>query len=72
MPEKEYTHTESYYIPLDITIEFPVVPKKKSKIKYYIFCIRWFWKNRHWKNNRQKFKALERELSKMNKRKDKK
>lgn len=29
-------------------------------IKYYIFAIRWLWKNRRWSNTRQKFKALER------------
>lgn len=28
------------------------------KIKYYIFCIRWLWKNRNWTNTRQKFKAM--------------
>ncbi|HBB28611.1 MAG TPA: hypothetical protein DC000_05065 [Clostridiales bacterium] len=27
-------------------------------IKYYFFCIRWMWKNRHWKNTRQKFNAM--------------
>lgn len=29
--------------------------------KYYIFRIRWLWKNRTWSNTRQKFKALERD-----------
>ena len=35
-------------------------PKKKSKLGYYLFCIRWLWKNRDWENTRQKFKAMER------------
>lgn len=30
-------------------------------IKYYIFCIRWLYKNRNWKNTRQKFKAMQRD-----------
>ena len=59
MGEKEHTYTESYYIPLDINIEIPIVPKKKSKIRYYLFCIRWLWQNREWENTRQKFKAME-------------
>ena len=29
-----------------------------KKIKYYIFCIKWLWKNREWENTRQKFKAM--------------
>lgn len=29
-----------------------------KKIKYYLFCIKWLWKNREWKNTRQKFKAM--------------
>lgn len=33
-----------------------------KKIKYYIFCIQWLWKNRHWENTRQKFKAMERDF----------
>ncbi len=32
-----------------------------KKIKYYIFCIRWLYKNRTWDNTRQKFKAMEKE-----------
>ena len=28
------------------------------KIKYYIFCIRWMWKNRNWADNRYKYKAM--------------
>lgn len=31
------------------------------KIKYYIFSIRWLWKNRKWNNTRQKFKAMDKE-----------
>ena len=30
-------------------------------IKYYIFCVKWLWKNRHWENTRQKWKTMERE-----------
>ena len=30
-------------------------------IKYYIFCLRWLYKNREWANTRQKFKAMERD-----------
>ena len=33
-------------------------PKKESKLKYYIFSIRWLWKNRKWDNTRQKFKRM--------------
>ena len=32
-----------------------------EKIKYYIFAIKWLWKNRTWDNTRQKFKAMEKE-----------
>ena len=42
-------------------VEEPPKPKKKSKLGYYLFCIRWLWKNRTWENTRQKFKAMERE-----------
>lgn len=41
----------------------PKKPKKKSQLGYYLFCIRWLWKNRKWENTRQKFKAMEREYS---------
>ncbi len=34
-----------------------------KKIKYYIACVRWLWKNRDWSNTRQKFKAMEKEIS---------
>ena len=30
-----------------------------ARLKYYLFCIKWLWKNREWKPTRQKFKALE-------------
>ena len=42
----------------------PKKKSKKSKIGYYLFCIRWLWKNREWENTRQKFKAMEREYKK--------
>jgi len=29
---------------------------------YYIRAIMWLWKNRDWKNTRQKWKALEKHL----------
>lgn len=41
-------------------------PKKKSKLGYYLFCIRWLWKNRDWENTRQKFKAMEKAYHKKN------
>lgn len=31
-----------------------------EKISYYLFSIKWLWKNRHWQNNRKKFNALHR------------
>ena len=39
------------------------------KIKYYIFCIKWLYKNRNWDNTRQKFKRMEKDFkeSEMNK-----
>lgn len=33
-------------------------PKQKGMIKFYLSCIKWLWKNRKWKNTRQKFKAM--------------
>lgn len=39
-------------------------PKKESKIRYYLFCIRWLWHNRDWENTRQKFKAMDRAYKK--------
>ena len=33
-----------------------------QKLKYYARCIKWLWKHREWKNTRQKFKAMEREV----------
>ena len=55
-----------YEIPLNITIKFPQEQKKrkKSKVGYYLFCIKWLWKNRTWDNTRQKFKAMEKAYSK--------
>ena len=32
-----------------------------KKIKFYMRCIKWLYKNREWKNTRQKFKAMMRE-----------
>ena len=32
-----------------------------EKIRYYLFAIKWLWRNREWSNTRQKFKALEKE-----------
>ncbi len=33
-----------------------------KKIKYYIFCIKWLYKNRKWDNTRQKFKKMEKDF----------
>jgi len=33
-------------------------------LKYYIFSLKWLWKNRDWKNSRQKWKALDRDYNK--------
>ena len=30
-------------------------------IKYYLFCIRWLWKNRKWHHTRQKIKMMDKE-----------
>lgn len=46
----------------------PTKPKKQSKLRYYLFCIRWLWKNRKWENTRQKFKAMEKDYAKACKR----
>ncbi len=57
MTERNYAE-----MPLSITIKIPMEKpkqKKNSKIKYYLFCIKWLWKNREWENTRQKFKAME-------------
>jgi len=32
-------------------------------LKYYIFCVKWLWRNRDWKSTRQKFKAMEKAWS---------
>jgi len=33
----------------------------KKGISFYIFAIRWLWRNRKWENTRQKFKAMDKE-----------
>lgn len=38
------------------------------KIKYYLFCLGWLYRNRKWENTRQKFRAMEREWTKNDKR----
>lgn len=55
-----------YEIPLNITIKIPYEQKKRkrSKVGYYLFCIKWLWKNRNWQNTRQKFKAMEKAYQK--------
>lgn len=37
-------------------------------IKYYLFCIRWLYKNRDWYNTRQKFKAMQKDWERRKKR----
>lgn len=37
---------------------------KLKKLKYYLFCIRWLWKNKEWSETRQKYKAMNREYEK--------
>ena len=32
-----------------------------AKIRFYLFCIRWLWKNREWCNTMQKFKAMDKD-----------
>lgn len=32
-----------------------------KRIKYYLFAIRWLWKNREWSDTRQKYRAMNRE-----------
>ena len=51
-----------YEIPLNITIKIPQEQKKRkrSKAGYYLFCIKWLWKNRNWRDTRQKWKAMDR------------
>ena len=39
-----------------------------EKIRYYMFCIKWLWKNRTWDNTRQKFKRLAKEYTEYSKR----
>lgn len=31
----------------------------RGKVRYYLFSIKWLWKNRNWQNNSKKFKALD-------------
>lgn len=31
------------------------------KIRFYLFCIRWLWRNRTWEETRQKYRALGRD-----------
>ena len=42
-----------------------------KKIRYYIFCIKWLWKNREWAPSRQKFKAMEKAWVKKSRKGDK-
>ena len=65
MPSKpcNYECYKCEYVPICVT-NSTVEKKKESKIKYYLFCIRWLWKNREWENTRQKFKAMERAYKK--------
>lgn len=32
-----------------------------KRLKYYIFVIRWLWRNRKWKDTQQKYKAMNKE-----------
>lgn len=70
MPTREYRkYKETNTIPLNITAKIPMEKKKRkeSKLKYYLFCIKWLWKNRNWDNTRQKFKAMEKAYRKKRK-----
>lgn len=65
-PHKDYEAKGYIYFPIGMTVDIPASkPKKKSKIRYYLFCIRWLWKNREWENTRQKFKAMEKAYKEM-------
>lgn len=33
----------------------------KRNLNFYIRCIKWLYYNRHWKNTRQKYKAMAKE-----------
>ena len=46
------------------TFDMPKSKKKPSKIKILLFSLKWHWKNRKWKNCRQKRRAFERALVK--------
>ena len=37
-------------------------------IRYFFFCVKWLWKNRHWENTRQKFKAMDKAWRKIERR----
>lgn len=52
--------TESDYCP-NCGAFMSVAKRSESMIKYYIFCLRWLYKNREWGISRQKFKAMERD-----------
>lgn len=32
-----------------------------KRVRYYLFVIRWLWRNREWSSNRQKYKAMDRD-----------
>ena len=32
------------------------------KIRYYLFCIKWLYKNKDWKNTRQKYKKKKKDF----------
>lgn len=34
-----------------------------KKIRYYLRCIKWLWKNRNQENNRQKWRRMMREVA---------
>lgn len=63
MPDFQYLRE----LTITISGEIPIKPRKESKlkkIKYYIFCICWLWKNKEWSETRQKYKAMNREYEK--------
>lgn len=37
----------------------------KKKIRYYIAAVRWLWENHTWANTRQKWKAFDRDMKKL-------
>ena len=40
----------------------------REKIRYHWFCVKWLWKNRNWEDNRYKFKAMNKDWAKEEKR----